>query len=76
MRSTSFAQRLRYLLPFVIGRWVPQQTSPMARFDHVRGSGAYADFLKRLQPSKWFELDAQEARIETHGHELSTSASI
>jgi hypothetical protein len=69
---TSLAQRVRRWLLAMLGWWLPQHTSAMARFDHVRGSGAYADFLKRLRPSKWFELDAQEARIEAHGHELRT----
>jgi hypothetical protein len=69
---TRFVQRGRRLFAWAIGRWLPQRQTAMGRFDQVRGSSGYADFLKCLRPSKWFEIDIHEARIETHGHELST----
>lgn len=53
-------------------RFWPQRLTPGERFEQVRGSQAYADFLKQLRPTRWFELDQREQQIEFHGHELST----
>jgi hypothetical protein len=61
-------QRLSRLAP---RRWRPrQQLTSIARFEQLRGSQAYIAFLRQLRPQKWFEPDADEARVEVAGHAL------
>src|ERR1700752_563761 len=67
-----FVSALRRYLPGWLLRWFPAYLSSVERFEQARGSSAYAEFLRQLRPTKWFEVDRQEMQVELHGHELST----
>jgi len=67
-----FMSAARRYLPGWLRRRVPKHLSSRECFEQVRGSGEYASFLRTLRPTRWFEIDQEEARVELHGHELST----
>jgi hypothetical protein len=72
MRPSPLMTTVRRFLPGRLRRLLPRRRSPAEHFEQVRGSIAYADFLRRLHPVKWFEADDQETQVELRGHELST----
>lgn len=49
-------------------RRADRQLSAAQRFERLRGTSAYARFLRQLRPARWFEVDEDEARVERQGH--------